>query len=35
MGPPKLPPNWFWSLDGLGCFARFEKKSFESKPSFR
>ena len=35
MGPPRLAPNWFWSLAGLGAPARSEKKSLASKPSFR
>jgi hypothetical protein len=35
IGPPRFAPNWFWSLEGLATPARFEKKSFASKESFR
>jgi hypothetical protein len=35
IGPPRLPPNWFWSLAGFAALARFEKKSIESNDSLR
>src|ERR1700730_4525271 len=35
MGPPRLPPYWFWRYFGLGNPAEFEKKSFAFRTSFR
>ena len=35
IGPPRLPPYWFWSLAGFAALARTEKKSFESNDWLR